>query len=215
VSVDTKHHLIVGHIVTNDGSDRDQLRSMAKLARSEMAVYKLHAVADRGYYKSEGLCQVNGEAAVELCDEEKNEIALLDVLAQKRRQGRGQAILPPGAAIKPGAAQDCYRPATPLSGGEADIPELAQVQHVCVKTAARVNNRAGNSHRPTRRRERQMCGFRDARRTQAFLSCFGPTRQQFALPRHQMSAACHRATLKEHLVTSQEWTVSTAANQVN
>jgi hypothetical protein len=49
-AVDTKHHLIVAHIVTNDGIDRDQLTSMAKLARTEMAVDKLTAVADRGYY---------------------------------------------------------------------------------------------------------------------------------------------------------------------
>jgi transposase-like protein len=36
----------------------------------------------------------------------------------------------------------------------ADIPELAHVKHVFVKAAARVNNRAENSHQPTRRRER-------------------------------------------------------------
>jgi transposase len=51
--VDTKHHLIVAHVVTNDGIDRDRLTLMAKLARAEMAVDKLTAVADRGYYKSE------------------------------------------------------------------------------------------------------------------------------------------------------------------
>jgi len=51
---------------------------------------------------------------------------------------------------------------------KADISELAHVKHVFVKAAARVNNRAENSHQPTRRRERQMCGFRDARRTQVF-----------------------------------------------
>ncbi|MFM0478599.1 IS1182 family transposase [Paraburkholderia strydomiana] len=52
-AVDAKHHLIVAHVVTNDGIDRDQLTSMAKLARAEMGVDKLTAVADRGYYKSE------------------------------------------------------------------------------------------------------------------------------------------------------------------
>jgi Transposase DDE domain len=52
-AVDTKHHLIVAHKVTNNGIDRDQLTSMAKLARTEMGVDKLTAVADRGYYKSE------------------------------------------------------------------------------------------------------------------------------------------------------------------
>ena len=33
VAVDAKHHLIVAHEVTNNGIDRDQLTSMAKLAR--------------------------------------------------------------------------------------------------------------------------------------------------------------------------------------
>jgi putative transposase len=96
---------------------------------------------------------------------------------------------------------------------KADIPELAQVKHVFVKAAARVNNRAENSHQPTRRRERQMCGRRDARRTQASLSCFGPNRQHFALPRHQMNAARHRAILKVRLATWHDWAVSTAAEQ--
>jgi predicted N-acetyltransferase YhbS len=53
-----KHHLIVAHEVTNNGIDRDQLMSMAKLARNEMGVEKLTAVADRGYYKSEGYSRV-------------------------------------------------------------------------------------------------------------------------------------------------------------
>ena len=97
---------------------------------------------------------------------------------------------------------------------KADIPELAQVKHVFVKAAARVNNRAENSHQPTRRRERQMCGFRDPQRTQAFLSCFGPIRQHFALPRHQMNAACHRAVLQERFAKWHGWTVADAVETV-
>ncbi|WP_260433563.1 hypothetical protein [Burkholderia sp. Bp8998] len=46
------------------------------------------------------------------------------------------------------------------------------------------------------------------------LSCFGPIRQHFALPRHQMNAVCHRAILKERLATWHGWTVSPAANEV-
>ena len=95
---------------------------------------------------------------------------------------------------------------------KADIPELAHVKHVFVIAAARVNNRAENSHQPTRRRERQMCGFRNARRTQVFLSCFGPIRQHFVLPIHQMNAACHRAILKERLATRHNWIVSVSVS---
>jgi hypothetical protein len=43
VAVDTEHHLIVTHEVTNSGSDRAQLANMAKQAKTET----LDAVADR------------------------------------------------------------------------------------------------------------------------------------------------------------------------
>ena len=52
-AVDTQHHLIVAHEVTNVGSDRDQLSSMAKQACEAMASDALSVVADRGYFKSE------------------------------------------------------------------------------------------------------------------------------------------------------------------
>ena len=52
-AVDTKHHLIVAHEVTNIGTDRHQLSNMAEQARTEMGVETLDAVADRGYYASE------------------------------------------------------------------------------------------------------------------------------------------------------------------
>ncbi|MNE01508.1 Transposase DDE domain protein [compost metagenome] len=52
-AVDTKHHLIVTHAVTNDGVDRDQLSAMATQAREAMGVEELSVVADRGYFKSE------------------------------------------------------------------------------------------------------------------------------------------------------------------
>ncbi|WP_454826786.1 IS6 family transposase [Paraburkholderia xenovorans] len=90
----------------------------------------------------------------------------------------------------------------------SEVPQLAGVKHVFVKASARVNNRAENSHQPTRRRERQMQGFRDPRRTQRFLSNFGPIRQHFALPRHRMSAANHRAQLRARLVSWFQWTVA-------
>jgi transposase len=53
VAVETKHHLIVTHEVTNSGSDRAQLANMAKAAKAVLAVGKLDAVADRGYFSGE------------------------------------------------------------------------------------------------------------------------------------------------------------------
>ena len=54
-AVDAKHHLIVAHEVTNDGSDRGQLTAMAKQAREAMGTEELTAIADRGYYKGEDI----------------------------------------------------------------------------------------------------------------------------------------------------------------
>jgi transposase len=51
--VDAKHHYIVEHEVTNNGSDRDQLSSMAKKARAAIGTTTLTAIADRGYFKGE------------------------------------------------------------------------------------------------------------------------------------------------------------------
>jgi uncharacterized small protein (DUF1192 family) len=50
-AVDTEHHLIVAHEVTNVGNDRHQLTTMAKQAREALGAETLEAVADRGYYE--------------------------------------------------------------------------------------------------------------------------------------------------------------------
>ncbi len=52
-AVDTRHHLIVAHEVTNVGSDRSQLSSMAKQAKAALDTDRLDVVADRGYFSSE------------------------------------------------------------------------------------------------------------------------------------------------------------------
>ena len=52
VAVDTQHHLIVTHEVTNTGSDRSQLAKMAAQAKDVLGAEHLDAVADRGYYNS-------------------------------------------------------------------------------------------------------------------------------------------------------------------
>ena len=53
VAVDTKHHLIIAHEVTNSGSDRAQLANIASQAKQVLGVDELQAVADRGYYNCE------------------------------------------------------------------------------------------------------------------------------------------------------------------
>jgi hypothetical protein len=64
--VDTKHHLIAAHEVTNEGHDRGQLANMAKLAKAATGEGELIALADRGYYEGYELleCERAGVAAI-------------------------------------------------------------------------------------------------------------------------------------------------------
>jgi hypothetical protein len=61
-AVDTTHHLIVAHEVTNVGTDRSQLSNMAEQARTEMGAETLDVVADRGYYDGQEIlaCETVG-----------------------------------------------------------------------------------------------------------------------------------------------------------
>jgi hypothetical protein len=52
-AVDTTHHLIVAHEVTNIGNDRSQLANMSEQARQATGIEKLAVVADRGYFSGE------------------------------------------------------------------------------------------------------------------------------------------------------------------
>ncbi|MGF9762453.1 IS6 family transposase [Microvirga sp. 0TCS3.31] len=55
-----------------------------------------------------------------------------------------------------------------------------------------LNNRAENSHQPTRRRERQIKRFKSARQAQRFLSIHDPISNLFHLRRHRLTAADYR-----------------------
>lgn len=64
--VETKHHLIVAHEVTNLGYDREALSMMAHAAKDIMASDAIEAIADKGYYKGEEIvaCEQDGIAVV-------------------------------------------------------------------------------------------------------------------------------------------------------
>ena len=62
VAVETEHHLIVTHEVTNSGSDRAQLANIASQAKDVLGVDKLEAIVDRGYFSGEQIlaCDQSG-----------------------------------------------------------------------------------------------------------------------------------------------------------
>ena len=55
--VDTEHHMIVAHEVTNIGHDRTQLTAMARLGRDALGQQQMTVLADRGYFKGEEILQ--------------------------------------------------------------------------------------------------------------------------------------------------------------
>jgi Transposase DDE domain len=56
-AVDTKHHMIVAHEVTNVGHDRDQLSPMAQKTCAAIDENDLTVLADRGYFKGEQILE--------------------------------------------------------------------------------------------------------------------------------------------------------------
>ena len=133
--------------------------------------------------------------------------AELDILLQKRRdKAAAKRLFKRVLRSNPVPRKIITDQLHSYPAANAEIPDLASVKHVFVKAAARLNNRAENSHQPTRERERRMRGFRDPERTQAFLSSFGLIRQHFALKRHLLRASLYRKQLAARFVAWRELT---------
>jgi putative transposase len=79
------------------------------------------------------------------------------------------------------------------SYGAAKREILPGVEH---RQHKRLNNRAENSHQPTRLREKKMRRFKSAKQAQRFLSAFGPISGHFQPRRHRLSAGEYRAILQ-------------------
>jgi putative transposase len=70
------------------------------------------------------------------------------------------------------------------------------------------NNRAENSHQPTRRRERKMQGFKSAGSAQRFLSVHAATSNTLNVQRHLISAKTHRSFRASAMQTWREVTAA-------
>ena len=114
---------------------------------------------------------------------------MLDILVQNRRNAaaakRFFKRLLRGLQYKPRRLiTDGLR-----SYGVAKRAVLPEVRH---RTSRYLNNRAENSHRPTRRRERQMQRFKSPFQAQRFLSAHGIIYGHFRPRRHLMAASGYR-----------------------
>ncbi len=114
---------------------------------------------------------------------------VLDILVQSRRNAsaakRFFERLLKGLRYKPERlVTDGLR-----SYGVAHREVMPEVRH---RVGRYLNNRAENSHRPTRRRERQMQRFKSPTQAQRFLSAHAMIYGPFRSRRHLMTAAQHR-----------------------
>jgi putative transposase len=116
---------------------------------------------------------------------------VLDVLVQRRRDKQAAKRLlrkllkkqmrPPRVMITDKLA----------SYGAAKRDVMPGIEH---RQHKGLNNRAENSHQPTRRRERQMKQFKSAGQAQRFLSAHDQINNLFHLRRDHVTAAEHRAS---------------------
>jgi putative transposase len=89
------------------------------------------------------------------------------------------------------------------SYGAAKREILPGVEH---RQHKRLNNRAENSHQPTRQRERTMRRFKSAGQAQRFLAAFGLIQGHFRPRRHHFTARAYRAERQCRFLA---WTVVT------
>ena len=87
------------------------------------------------------------------------------------------------------------------SYGAAKREELPSVEH---RQHKGLNNRAENSHQPTRERERRMRRFKSPGHAQRFLAAYGPIAGHFRPRRHRLTASAYRQRRQERFATWRE-----------
>jgi putative transposase len=117
---------------------------------------------------------------------------VLDILVQNRRDTAAarrffRRLLKNTGAVPRVVVTDKLR-----SYGAAHREVIPSVEH---RQSKYLNNRAENSHQPTRQRERAMKGFRGVGAAQRFLSPFSRISPHFRPRRHLMTASGYRAEM--------------------
>jgi len=123
---------------------------------------------------------------------------VLDILVQPRRDKRAAVRflrkLLKGLAYVPRVAITDKL----ASYGAALREILPSVEH---RRHKGLNNRAENSHQPTRERERRMRRFKSPGHAQRFLAAYGPIASHFRPRRHRLTAEAYRQTRTERFAS--------------
>ncbi|MGI4807728.1 MAG: IS6 family transposase [Janthinobacterium lividum] len=115
---------------------------------------------------------------------------VLDILVQSRRDTRAAKRLLRKLMKRQRRTPRVMITDKLASYGAAKREVMPSVEH---RKHKGLNNRAENSHQPTRRRERQMKRFKSVRQAQRFLSAHDGISNLFHLRRHHVPAAKYRA----------------------
>lgn len=114
---------------------------------------------------------------------------VLDVLVQSRRDKQAALRLMRKLLKQQGASPRVMITDKLRSYGAAKRKIMPGTEH---RSHKGLNNRAENSHQPTRRRERIMKRFKSPRQLQRFVSNHDPIVNLFHLPRFEMTSADFR-----------------------
>src|SRR6202000_2027919 len=116
---------------------------------------------------------------------------VLDILVQARRDGQAAKRF-----FKRLLTGQQYEPRVIVTDKlrSYDVAQRQMLPDVEHRQSRYLNNRAENSHRPTRRRERQMQRFKSSRQAQDFLSAHAFIYGHFRPRRHQLIAPDYRET---------------------
>jgi transposase-like protein len=123
---------------------------------------------------------------------------VLDLLVQRRRDKTAAVKLMRKLLKKQGLAPDVRVTDKLRSYGAAKSAMGLSARH---EQGLRRNNRAENSHQPTRRRERKMQRFRSPGAAQRFLSVHAAVQNTFNVQRHLTSRRTLRVLRDEALRT--------------
>ena len=122
---------------------------------------------------------------------------VLDILVQSRRNKRAKRFF---RKLLKGCQ---YVPRVIItdklaSYGAAKRESLPSVEH---RQHRYLNNRAENSHQPTRQREQRRQRFKSPGHAQRFLAAYGPIAQHFRPRRHRLSAPVYRQEMGQRFAT--------------
>jgi putative transposase len=149
------------------------------------------------WYMDEVFIKINGRQHYlwRAVDQDGN---ILDILVQPRRDARAakrffRRLLKDYEYVPQVIVTDKLR-----SYGTADRQVIPSVEH---RSSRYLNNRAENSHQPTRQRERAMRRFTSPGHAQRFLSAFSGISPHFRPRRHLLTARDYRTEIHHRFTT--------------